>query len=105
MGDKAKADSAGQRDRIDSLRNEVEAKMKALRAENETSYERLRADMAEYNAKIVERMAEQSEKIAEQSERIAEQSARMAEQSKDVIKFIAAMAVGITVVLGVLVKW
>ena len=58
----------------------MEANTRTLRAESETSYERLRASMAEYSAKT-------------------------ADQIRDVIKFVAAMAAGIVVVLGVLIKW
>ena len=123
MEDKTKDELVKQQHQIDKLRTDMEANMRILRAESETSYERLRADMAKYSAKIMEyivensarqnqkmveqseKITEQSEKIAEQSEKIAEQNAKTAEQFRDVIKFVATMAVGIVVVLGVLIKW
>ena len=130
MEDKTKGELVKQQHQIDKMRTDMDANMRILRAESETSYERLRADMAEYSSKIMEyimehsarqsqkiaeqskeiaeqteKIAEQSEKIAEQSEKMAEQNAKTAEQFSDVTKFVAAMAVGIVVVLGVLIKW
>lgn len=80
MEDKTKDELVKQRHQIDKMRTDMEANMRTLRAESETSYERLRASMAGYSAKT-------------------------ADQIRDVIKFVTAMAAGIVVVLGVLIKW
>ena len=61
-----------------------QAHREQAKAENDSAFERLRADMERHNA-------EQNEKIAE--------------QSKDMIKFTATMSVGIVVVLGAFIAF
>ena len=74
-----------------------QAQREQAKTESDSAFERLRADMERYNA---EQGAKMEKYNAEQSAKITEQNTKMAEQAKDMVKFIATMAVGIVVVLG-----
>ena len=78
----------------------LQAERNEAKAENDSAFERLRADMARHNAEQNARMTEQSAKITEQNTKMAEQNTKIAEQSKEMVKFIVAMAATTIGILG-----
>ena len=82
----------------------LQAERKEARAEKETALSRNHAtttDVLAMNRNAIERLrADNATAIEQLRVTIAEHNAKIAAQSKDIIKFIAAMAVGIVVVLG-----